>query len=195
MVVKLLSTALCGSLLITPTFVLAQTTAEELAVARQLGTEGVLLADAGKCPEAIPKLQKAADLFPAPTIVGRLGECQIAVGKLVLGTETLQRVVSQDLGAKPNAVFVEAQKRAQRVLDKERPRIAKLSIRIAGAPVATVKVMVDDAPVPQTLLDVPRPTDPGTHTVTATAPGRAPVTRTVTLAEGGSGQILLASGR
>lgn len=193
---RLASRLLCATLSVSilaasaPSF--ADPTAEELAAARQLGTEGYELAEAGKCTLAIPKLQKAADLFPAPTIVGRLGECFVEIGKLVLGTETLQKVVTQDLGTKPNPAFVEAQKRAQGVLDKARPKIAKLTIKVTGAPIDAVKVTVDDAVVPPKLLELPRPTDPGSHTVTATAPGYVSATQSVTLTEGGAGEVTLA---
>lgn len=188
---RLLCAALSVSILAASAPSFADPTAEELAAARQLGTEGYELAEAGKCNEAIPKLQKAADLFPAPTIVGRLGECLVEIGKLVVGTEMLQKVVTQDLGAKPNPAFVDAQKRAQAVLDKARPKIAKLTIKVTGAPIESVKVTVDDAVVPPKLLELPRPTDPGSRTVTASATGYVTATQAVTLTEGGASEVTL----
>jgi len=64
----------------------ADEAAENTAAARTLGIEGVQLADAGKCPEAIEKLSRAEALHHAPTILGRLGECQVNVGEVVTGT-------------------------------------------------------------------------------------------------------------
>src|SRR5208282_4578000 len=97
----------------------------------ELGTQGVMLADKGDCAGAVVPLQKAASLFPAPTIVERWGECQIQLGQIVAGTENLQSVVHQDLGASPSAAFVDAQKRAQRVLDAALPRIGKLVVHLS----------------------------------------------------------------
>src|SRR6185369_16034100 len=52
-------------------------------------------ADAGKCPEAIEKLTRAEALHHAPTILGRLGECQVNVVEVVTSTENLNTVVRE----------------------------------------------------------------------------------------------------
>src|SRR5438132_180639 len=77
----------------------AHAQAENVAAARSLGILGVQLADAGKCPEAIEKLERAESLYHAPTILGRLGECRVNVGQVVQGTEDLNRVVREQLPA------------------------------------------------------------------------------------------------
>ena len=66
---------------------------ENIAAARSLGIQGVKLAEEGKCKEAIEKLERAEALYHAPTILGRLGECQVQVGQIVRGTENLNKVV------------------------------------------------------------------------------------------------------
>src|SRR5882757_4229211 len=82
--------ALCAALVATVASTSrADDAAENVAAARTLGIQGVQLADAGKCPEAIEKLQRAETLHHAPTILDRLGECQVSVGELVEGTENL----------------------------------------------------------------------------------------------------------
>jgi hypothetical protein len=60
--------------------------AADVAGARLLAVEGIKLANAGNCRYAVEKLSRAQSLHPAPTILGRLGECQVAIGKLVEGT-------------------------------------------------------------------------------------------------------------
>jgi hypothetical protein len=170
----------------------ADASAPDKAAARELGIAGIQLADKGDCPGAIAKLQKAAELYAAPTIVERLGECQIAVGKLVAGTESLQSVLHQDLGPAPNPVFVEAQKRAQKVLDAARPRIAKVVIHVTGPRPEDASVMVDGDRVPSALLDAERPTDPGAHQVVASAPGFKETSASVMLAEGARSEVTLA---
>jgi len=168
----------------------AEDAPENVSAARTLGIQGVQLADAGKCPEAIEKLQRAESLHHAPTILGRLGECQVAVGEIVEGTENLNSVVREPLSATAPKVFHDAQDRAQKVLAQATPRIAHLIIRITPADVKA-SVAVAGKPVPEALIGAERPTNPGTHEVTATAPGYKPTSATVTLTEGGHQDITL----
>src|SRR3954471_20181115 len=183
--------ALCAALLATlASSSRADDSAENTAAARTLGVEGVQLADAGKCPEAIEKLTRAEALHHAPTILGRLGECQVNVGDVVEGTETLNRVVREQLAPNAPKVFHDAQERAQKVLTQATPKIAHLVIRVTPSNVKA-SVAVAGKPVPAALLGAERPTDPGTHQVTATAEGYKPSSATVTLAEGGHQDITL----
>jgi hypothetical protein len=164
--------------------------ASDVAAARKLGQEGVKLADAGKCGEAVDRLSRAEILHHAPTILGRLGECQIALGKIVEGTESLQRVVRESLPANAPAPFVAARKRAQKALDAALPKIAHLTIEVKTKGV-DVKVKVDNETVSSALIGVSRPTDPGTHTIEASAPEYLALTKTVTLSEGESSTLAL----
>jgi hypothetical protein len=157
---------------------------EDIASARAMGTEGVRLAESGNCAAAIAKLESAEKLYHAPTTLERLGECHVNLGHLVAGTEILNRVVRETLSPNAPAAFVAAQSRGAQVLASAQPRIGKLRIHVEGAPVETVTVTVDGAHVPPALFDADRATDPGTHEVTATAPGHKPVTATVQLSGG-----------
>jgi hypothetical protein len=164
--------------------------AENIAAARSLGIQGVQLADAGKCPEAIEKLSRAEALYHAPTILGRLGECQVNVGQIVLGTENLNRVVREQLPPNAPAAFRTAQERARRVLNQALPRIGRLTVEVEPKE-AQATVTVSGAPVPKALFGVERPTDPGTHEVVANAPGYLPAQTSVVLAEGGTQTVTL----
>ena len=184
--------ALAGSLLVTvATPARAQDQqAENVAAARSLGIQGVQLADAGKCPEAIEKLSRAESLYHAPTILGRLGECQVAVGQIVLGTENLNRVVREQLPANAPQAFKTAQTRAAKMLEKALPRIAYLTVNVEP-PDAKTSVTVAGSPVPGALIGVERPTDPGKREVVATAPGFLEARTEVELAEGGHQAVTL----
>lgn len=183
--------ALCTALVVTIASTShAEDSAENIAAARTLGIQGVQLADAGKCPEAIEKLTRAEALHHAPTILGRLGECQVAVGEIVAGTENLNLVVREPLAPTAPKVFFDAQTRAQKVLTAATPKIAHLVIRLTPADVKA-SVAVAGRSVPAALIGAERPTDPGTHQVTATAEGYKPASATVTLAEGGHQDITL----
>jgi hypothetical protein len=162
-----------------------------MAAARELGTAGVILADAGKCSEAIEKLSRAAELYAAPTIVARLGECQVEVGQLVAGCENLQRVVREELAPDASKPFVTAKERARRVLDASLPRIAKLLIVVEGAEQSRLDVRVDGVEVPAALLGAARPTDPGVRRVTAGAPGFRTASASVTLDDGEQESVTL----
>jgi hypothetical protein len=175
-----------GALAFVPTIAEAQTASpEDVAAARGLGTEGTRLADAGDCKNAIPKLEAAEKLFHAPTTLGRLGECQVATGKLVAGTENLNRVVRESLAPNAPAAFVAAKKRAEGVLAAAKPRIGTLRIHVDGPTADKITLTVDGLAVSTALLDADRPTDPGVHEVSATAPGYKPGQVSVNVGEAG----------
>jgi hypothetical protein len=170
----------------------AQTgSAEDIAAARVLGTEGTRLADAGDCNGAIPKLASAEKLFHAPTTLDRLGECEVSVGKLVAGTEDLNRVVREQLAPNPPPAFLVAKKRAQQVLAAAVPRIGNLKIHVDGAPPDKLSIVVDGAAVSAALLDGDRPTDPGPHQVSVSAVGYRPASSDVNVREGGESSVSL----
>jgi hypothetical protein len=175
--------------LVTPAFAQAQR-AEDVAAARALAVEGIKLADAGDCRAALEKLERAEALRHAPTILGRLGECQVALGRIVLGTENLQRVVREQLAADAPPAFRDAQVRAQKVLDTALPRIGKLKI-VVEPPGVQAQVKVNGEQVPPAVLGVERPTDPGNHQVEAAAPGYLPASAAVRLADGASESVTL----
>jgi hypothetical protein len=171
---------------------LAQTASpEDIAAARALGTDGTRLADSGDCNGAIGKLEAAEKLYHAPTTLDRLGECQISVGRIVAGTENLNRVVREPLAANAPPVFAVAQKRAQKALTAALPRIGSLKIHVDGASADKLSITVDSVAVPPALLDADRPTDPGSHDVSVSAPGYKTETTTVSVREGSESAVQL----
>jgi hypothetical protein len=162
----------------------------DTAAARELAIEGLKLADAGHCAQAIDKLFRAEKLRHSPIVLGRLGECQIEEGKFVDGTEDLQRLLHEPVAPNPPQSLVKARERAQSVLDTAKPKIAMLLITVRGAS-ENVAVTVDGQPVPTLLLDRDRPTDPGEHVIEASAPGFFKATRRVSLGPGEKQEITL----
>jgi hypothetical protein len=167
-----------------------QPQAENVAAARALGMQGIQLADSGDCKGAIEKLSRAESLYHAPSILGRLGECQVLVGQIVLGTENLNRVVREELAANAPKAFRDAKERAKGVLNTALPKIARLTVRVEPSDVRP-QVTVAGALIPPALLGVERPTDPGTHEIVVSAPGYLEQKSTVTLAEGGTQEVSL----
>lgn len=166
--------------------------AAETAAARTLALEGVKLADAGRCDEAIDKLAKAEKLHHAPVVLGRLGECQIAQGKLVEGTENLRKVLREPLAPDAPPVVVRARERASAVFERNKVRIAGLNITVKGPRGnSEVAISVDGQPMNVALLDAERPTDPGEHVVEASAPGFTSASARVSVAPGERQSLVL----
>ena len=146
--------------------------ATEVAAARAMAIEGIKLADAGRCDEAVEKLARAEKLHHALVVLGRLGECQINQGKLVEGTENLRKVLREVLPPEAPVVLTKARERAQLVFDKAKGRIGALYISVKGPrDPASLSVSVDGEPMNAALLEADRPTDPGEHLVEVSAPG------------------------
>jgi hypothetical protein len=162
-----------------------------MSAARALGQDGVKLADAGNCSEAIEKLARAEKIFHAPTTLGRLGECQVQIGKLVEGTENLNRLSRETLGPTAPQAFKDAQEHARKVLAEAKPRIAKLKIAVAAPTGVTFVVKLDGEIVPTANLNTNRPTDPGEHIVEATAQGYKNASAKVRLTDGGLDSVAL----
>jgi len=154
------------------------------AAARTIGTEGLRLAESGNCKDALEKLDRAEKLHHAPTTLGKLGECNAQLGHLVLGAEQLRRLTRETLAADAPAPFVQAKARAQKILDEVVPRIAQLHVNVALPAGVTPQVTIDGEAVPAALLEIDRPTDPGSHVVEATAQGYKKASQNVTLKDG-----------
>jgi hypothetical protein len=161
-------------------------TDEQKAAARMLGTEGVRLALSGDCSGAVDKLTRAESLVHAPTTALPLARCDIKLGKLVAGTEILNRLVRETLPPNPPRSWIDAQAEAQPLLDSTTPRIGQIRIHVDRPPGASgdIQVTVDGEAVPSVLLDNDRPTDPGTHHITATGPGLTVAETDAPLGEG-----------
>jgi hypothetical protein len=165
--------------------------AADTAAARKLGWEGLKLADAGNCPEAIDKLSRSEAMHHAVSVLERLGECQVRVGKLVAGIEALRRVLREPLAPDAPAPFVAAQQRAQQVLAEAKPRVARLKVAVAAPASAAIWVTIDGVNEPIANLNSDRFVDPGDHVVAAGAPGFRESKATVHLGEGGADSVAL----
>jgi hypothetical protein len=166
--------------------------AADVTLARQLGNEGIELAGAGNCAAAVDPLSRSEAMHHAPTTLSVLGECHVALGKLVQGAEELTRVVRENIEPQAPALFHVAQERARARLEETRPRIPKLRLVVQGAAAkAALTILVDGESIPAESVGLDRPVDPGTHRVEVTAGGYKPASGEVTLAEGQSQSLSL----
>jgi hypothetical protein len=148
-----------------------ESSAAETAAARALGVEGLKLAQAGKCEEAIIKLDRAEKLHHSPIILGRLGECHVTLGRLVEGTEMLRKMLREPLPPNPSPAITKAYERAQATLDSAKSRIASVNISVNAPPDAAITLTVDGKSVAAVMIGSDMPLDPGEHTLEVSAPG------------------------
>jgi len=167
--------------------------AAETAAARALAVEGLKLAQANNCVEALPKLERAEKLYHSAVVASRLGECYVSVGRLVEGTEVLRKVLREPQPADATPALTKALERAQRVLDAAKPRIGGLIVKVAA--VADMRVKVDGNVLQSALLDSEVPSDPGEHSIEASAPGFLRSGARVTLADGEKKTVTLTLSR
>src|SRR5262249_11322438 len=137
------------------------------------------------------KLTRAKKLFGAPTILVPLGECQIAAGKIVAGTENLQLVAREVLPSDAPPAFVEAQARARKLLPDAVKKLARLSIVVDAPSNAVLTIADNEESVGAVLLGVEHPADPGKHVITATAPGFLKASQEITLSSGQKERVSL----
>jgi tetratricopeptide (TPR) repeat protein len=162
-----------------------------VAAARALAVEGVKLAQDGHCDQAIDKLERAEKLRHSSIVLEQLGECYIEKGRFVEGAEAMRSVIREGTPENPSDAMKRAHTNAQSMLDNAKNKIAMLTITIEVVGSAEPNVAIDGQPVPIALLGAARPTDPGEHTVEASAPGHLPVKRRVALAPGQSDTLAL----
>lgn len=155
--------------------------------------EGLKLAQANNCADAVPKLERAEKLYHSAVVASRLGECYVSVGRLVEGTEVLRKVLREPQPADAPPGLAKALDRAQRALDAAKPRIAGLTIKVAA--VADMRVKIDGNVLQSALVDSEVPTDPGDHSIEVTAPGFLRVGSRVSLAEGEKKSVSLTLAR
>lgn len=156
------------------------------AAARPFAIEGLRLAQAGNCREAVEQLERCEALVHAPTTEVPLAQCDIQLGKVIAGTEILNRVLNTPLPPNVPSSWGDAKRQARAALDAAQPRVAKLRIHVDLPPGVqpNLEVTVDGQPVPLVLLDNERPTDPGPHHIVALQAGMGSAEADVTLADG-----------
>jgi hypothetical protein len=163
--------------------------AAETAAARALAVEGLKLAQANNCADAVPKLERAEKLYHSAVVASRLGECYVSVGRLVEGTEVLRKVLREPQPADAPPGLAKALDRAQRVLDTAKPRLAGLTVKVAA--VADMRVKIDGNLLQSALVDSEVPTDPGEHNIEVSAPGFLKAGSRITLGDGEKKSVTL----
>lgn len=158
----------------------AQTPEGNATLAEQLFNQGRDLVKANQWADACPKFEASLRYDPVLGTRLNLATCYEHIGKLAsawgLYRESIE--LARKAGDTKRAEY--AQKQATAL----EPRLPKLAISApANAPTGLV-VKRDDTPVDAGALGVALYVDPGTHSVTASAPGFEAATLSVTVTEG-----------
>ncbi len=171
--------------------VLAQT-AEERAGARAAAEQGVKAYAEGRWADAADLMARAEKLVHAPTHLLYLAQAEEKLGHLVVAHELYLKIVREKLLPGAPGVFASAQSEAKQRAEALRPKLSQVSIVVQGSPTGTsVHVTMDDHQVPDALVGVPHPVDPGEHRFEATAEGMRSSLAKVVLREGASETVVL----
>lgn len=168
--------ALCSALLLPAAIVRAD---EQRAQGLALFEEGRKLVGEGKHADACPKFEEAFSLIGGVGVAYNLADCWEHTGRV----------------ASAWAMFGKAAVLAGEKKDKERERLAKdhaqaleprlphLVVRLAGAAPPGLEVKAGKLKIGSGSFGTKLPVDPGSLTVEATAPGRRPWSRTLSVVE------------
>jgi hypothetical protein len=155
-----------------------------VAGARALAVEGVKLAQDGHCDDAIDKLERAEQLRHSAIVLEQLGECYIEKGRFVEGAEAMRSVLREAQPENASEALKKAHANARTMLETAKGKIATVTITVEVVGKAQPTVEIDGQLMPAALIGAARPTDPGDHTIEASAPGHLPARRRVTLTPG-----------
>jgi len=169
----------------------AQTAADK-ATARQLALEGIDLYKAGKHADALDRLQRAQELYDAPIHLIYIARCQAKLGQLVEAAESYRRLVRTKLAANAPKAFKDAVADAEKELPDVEPKIAGLRIDVEPKGIKDLSLKIDETNVSSAVVGVQRPSNPGSRTITASAPGYKTATATIDLGPGEKKNVTLA---
>jgi hypothetical protein len=149
---------------------------ERKASARASYLEGLDLQAKGNHAEALVRFQTAQKLFDAPTHLLHIAQCLASSGKLVEARETYETLAHRALAPGAPEPFRDAVDTGKRELDELQPRIPTLRIEVKPSPptLRNLAVSMNQTPLPNEVLGIARPMNPGTYRVTASAWGIAP---------------------
>ena len=161
----------------------AQVSDAERAAARELFKQGDELQHQGQLAPALEKFQRAQQVFPAPTNLLRIAECQAGLGKIVEATETYRSLVRTPLPPGSPSAFQGAVDQANAELPQVEPRVPRVTIQVMPQGVAGQALQIDGQNAPAALIGTPIPLDPGPHAIVVSGQGFGALEQRVVLQE------------
>lgn len=182
---------LCFWFLCSPAYAAGPDNAETRSAARDLAQQGGRLYDQGRCKEAIGLFDRAYQLVRAPTIELLKARCLVKLGRFVDAVDAYERVRHTRLRPTDSEQYVQAVRAATTEVEALRPRVPRLTITVQGPGSRGAHVTMDGRALPDALIGVSHPVDPGTHRLAASAPGVGTAAQTVSVTEGRSYVVAL----
>lgn len=181
-------TSLIAATLAFSSIALAEPSPSEIALARRLFSEALVLENAGNWNGAIAKLKDAVAIKDTPGLRYHLAHCQEQRGELVAASLDYERA-SELIRAGAKAPDVEE----LLVLATQRmaAQIPKITLTLPRG-VRTATVEIDGHVVSPALIGKATPIDPGPHRVVARAEGRATFEKKLVIGSGESLSLELA---
>ncbi len=159
----------------------------DLAAGRKLFVEALADEEHGRFADALAKYKRVLVIRDTPNVRYRIGSSLERMGKIVQALESFGAAVRVGT-ASGSAADAEVVRAAQERIDTLSAKVVHVTLRLPTPPPSGAEVRVDGEAVPPTKL-VDLPLDPGSHAVSATAPGAAPFRTSVDLTEGARVEI------
>lgn len=147
----------------------AEASASDRATARALAGEGYAALKNKDYATAEDRFRRADELVHAPTLVLDHGRALVGLGRVGDAYAAYESVLKEDLPPNAPAVWKRAVKEAQVELEKLKPQVAWLSLRIKGP--TQPQVEIDGRPLSSPQLSSRLPETPGNRHIVVSAPG------------------------
>lgn len=138
--------------------------------ADRLFQQALVSIDAGRCEEAVPKLEESHRLAPASGTLLNLADCYARLGRTAQAYRTfVQTAELARSTAKP-----ERERLARQGAEALLPKLAKLTVTPPSQPIPNLQIALDGQILPEAEWGTGTPVviEPGTHRFGASAPGR-----------------------
>lgn len=182
---------LCVLCLISYSSIAGAVSDEERAGARAAANAGLDAIADQRWQDAIGYFQKAESIVHAPPHLLNIARAHEKLGQLVEAREAYLKVVREELPADAPKAFRQAQADARSELAALEPRVPRVSVVVQGAGELPVKVHMNGNLVPDGLVGVPRPLNPGSYEFQAFAEGARSNPSTLVLREGAAETMVL----
>lgn len=149
------------------------------AAAEALFNEARTLLSSGRTAEACNRFERSQELDPAVGTLLNLGDCYERLGKTASAWIAYRKGITLANARQDERRSAVAAGEAQRL----EPVLAKLRIEVE-TPAPGIVVVFRGTPIDRASFGTPFPVDPGTETLTASAPGRKPWSTTLAIAPG-----------
>jgi hypothetical protein len=190
--VRLLSTTLATSLVVSQTSPVWAQTEMERAGAREAAKEGGTAFAEKRWSAAVDLFTRAESLVHAPPHLLYIARASANMGQLVKARENYLKITREKIPAGAPKAFIEAQTSANKELTELEPRLPSVKAAVSGGEGKIVKVTMDGKEIAAALVGLTMPVDPGDHTFKATADGMASDDMRVSVKEGAKESVALA---